>query len=345
MTRQGTYAISPVEKIWKLKQPYLVQRGYSLRPRYSPDWQPSWTGTNIDPFYCEDSIRSMKLNVIDAKTSDGRLIAIKRLQDKGQEIEIAQFLTSLEHPHKHCVPVEDVFPDASEPSWTFMVMPYLRKFDDPEFELIGEVIEFARQMLEGLEFLHSHRIAHRDIGALNVMMDGRPLYPQGHHPVRTDSSVDAIDQLKPLRRIDHPIKYFYIDFGLSARFPPGASSLVLGDVGRDAEVPELSWDVPYDAYKADIHALGNLFFKEFQLKYHDTDFLKPLVYCMKQRQPDLRPPASELVTMFQQLCKLENPSKSRWRLSPRTESAPERMVNDTIAAARDGLSNLRRFVG
>lgn len=29
-----------------------------------------------------------------------------------------------------------------------MVMPYLRSFDDPEFELIGEVVEFVRQMLE-----------------------------------------------------------------------------------------------------------------------------------------------------------------------------------------------------
>lgn len=58
MTRQGTYALSPFEKIWRSKLPYLNQRGYSLRARYSPDWQPSWTGTNIDPFYCEDSIRS-----------------------------------------------------------------------------------------------------------------------------------------------------------------------------------------------------------------------------------------------------------------------------------------------
>lgn len=118
------------------------------------------------------------MNVIDAKTADGRLVAIKRLENKGQEIEVAQFLTSLKHPHKHCVPVEDVFPDPSEPNWMFMVMPYLRRFDDPEFELIGEVIEFARQMLEvrgslysalsetphaiqGLEFLHSNRVAHR----------------------------------------------------------------------------------------------------------------------------------------------------------------------------------------
>lgn len=111
------------------------------------------------------------------------------------------------------------------------------------------------------------------------MMDGRPLYPQGHHPVRTNSSIDAIDELKPLRRIDHPIKYFYVDFGLSVRFPPGASSLVVGDVGRDAEVPELSWDVPYDAYKADIHALGNLFYKEFQLVSSTSDLLARCRTC------------------------------------------------------------------
>lgn len=96
------------------------------------------------------------------------------------------------------------------------------------------------------------------------MMDGRPLYPQGHHPVRMDSSVDAIDELKPLRRIDVEIKYFYVDFGLSVKFPPGGSSQVVGKLGRDASVPELSWTAPYDAYKADVHALGTVFQKEFQ---------------------------------------------------------------------------------
>lgn len=97
------------------------------------------------------------------------------------------------------------------------------------------------------------------------MMDGRPLYPQGHHPVRTDCSTDCIVQLKPLRRMDVDIKYYYVDFGLSARFSPGTSSLVVGNIGRDSEFPERSRTVPYDAYKADIHALGNVFYKEFQL--------------------------------------------------------------------------------
>ena len=97
------------------------------------------------------------------------------------------------------------------------------------------------------------------------MMDGSPLYPAGFHPMRRGFSQDVIDELKPLSRMEHPVRYYYIDFGLSERFSPGASSLVIGDVGRDDEVPELSSTVPYDGYKADIHALGNLFHKELEL--------------------------------------------------------------------------------
>ena len=95
------------------------------------------------------------------------------------------------------------------------------------------------------------------------MMDASQLYPNGYHPVRRYVSVDVIETVKPLARIDHPVRYYYIDFGLSVHFAEGASSLVVGDVGRDDEVPELSSTVPYDGYKADIYALGNLFHKEF----------------------------------------------------------------------------------
>lgn len=95
-------------------------------------------------------------------------------------------------------------------------------------------------------------------------MDGRALYPRGHHPIRKNRSLDTIEVLTPLQRIDHPVRYFFVDFGLSVRFPPGSPTLVVGDVGRDAEVPELSSTVPYDPFKADIYALGNLFDKEFE---------------------------------------------------------------------------------
>ena len=95
-------------------------------------------------------------------------------------------------------------------------------------------------------------------------MDAQALYPEGFHPVRLNYTPDILYRATHFTRAEHPVRYFYIDFGLSTRFAPGASSYVLGDVGRDTDVPELSNDVPYDAFKVDIFSLGNVFSKEFE---------------------------------------------------------------------------------
>ena len=95
------------------------------------------------------------------------------------------------------------------------------------------------------------------------MMDGRALYPEGHHPVRINYSSDGIYELKPLPRSSCSVRYYFIDFGLSKQFREGEEPMVLGRAGRDKEIPELSSEVPYDAYRADVFALGNLYYKEF----------------------------------------------------------------------------------
>ena len=43
------------EHYWRDRSLWLKERGYMLRPRYSPDWKPSWVGTNKDRMDCEDS--------------------------------------------------------------------------------------------------------------------------------------------------------------------------------------------------------------------------------------------------------------------------------------------------
>ena len=95
------------------------------------------------------------------------------------------------------------------------------------------------------------------------MMDGRTLYPEGHHPVRTDFLLDGANDARPLPRSSGSVRYYYVDFGLSNLFEEGEPPLVLGRTGRDKEIPELSNEVPYDAYRADVFALGNLYYKEF----------------------------------------------------------------------------------
>ena len=49
--------LSKMECFWRDHQPWLAERGYLLRPRYSPDWVPSWKGTNKAPSYFEDGQR------------------------------------------------------------------------------------------------------------------------------------------------------------------------------------------------------------------------------------------------------------------------------------------------
>lgn len=118
------------------------------------------------------------------------------------------------------------------------------------------------------------QLCRRDICIPNIMMDAKALYPDGHHPVRLGYTPDALYRVSPLPRAGRSIRYFYIDFGLSLRFPAGTSPLAVGVVGRDREVPELSNSVPYDTFKVDIFALGNLYSKEFE---QVPDFSSPIL--------------------------------------------------------------------
>ena len=42
------------ESWWAERQEALERAGYMLRPRYRPDWKPSWPGTNKPYDYFED---------------------------------------------------------------------------------------------------------------------------------------------------------------------------------------------------------------------------------------------------------------------------------------------------
>ncbi|KAI0700981.1 kinase-like domain-containing protein [Cerioporus squamosus] len=344
-TQLGAYNLIPTELFWQVRQPLLNEHGYRLRPRYSPEWKPSWTGTNLSPAFCEDSIILSTAEVIDARRhSDNALVAIKSLPKDTAEIHIAQFLSSIQDSRNHCVPVLDVFDDPFDPEFAFLVMPFLRQCNDPPFTSVGEVIDFMDQTIEGLAFLHQNLVAHRDIAVPNIMMDARPLYPEGYHPVRQNYTADALYRTSPLSRTDRPVRYYIIDFGLSVQFPKGASPYVVGDVGRDTEVPELSETVPYDAFKVDVMSLGNLFYKEFYQLYNSMDFMEDLLVLMRQPQPEARPTMDQVLGTWKHIKTTFHPSLYRWRLGSKSEPAIERMFNNTVAAAWNGLYSLRKLV-
>lgn len=99
-----------------------------------------------------------------------------------------------------------------------------------------------------------------DCAERNLMVDIDSLYPEGYHPVYLTRDPAAQRLCRTLPRGYAPVKYYFIDFGMSVYWPPNweGNRLVLGTAGRDQDVPELSLTVPYDPFKVDIRIIGNM---------------------------------------------------------------------------------------
>lgn len=170
-TLKGNYNLLPFENFWRDRQRFLSDHGYILRPRYWPNWKPSWLGTTLRPAFCEDSIvlvvrfsiRAPTVRrtiadfyrpvqdsqVIDAKKREGKdLVAIKKFHKDSQELQISQFLSSSQDPQNHSITVFEVLNDPFDPGLALMVMPYLRPCNDPDFGTVGDMILFVSETLE-----------------------------------------------------------------------------------------------------------------------------------------------------------------------------------------------------
>ncbi|THH03971.1 hypothetical protein EW145_g5861, partial [Phellinidium pouzarii] len=314
---------------------------------FRPDWKPSWTGTKLDPDYCEDSIPHFVRPVMDAtRLSDGAVVAIKN--GKQREDTISRRLCVPEKtsdPRNHCVPIFERIHDEREPKSYFLVMPLLRRFNDPPFYAVGEVVDFVRQTLEGLEYMHQESVAHLDCSDGNIMMDASSLYPEGFHPSMQERNKNGIDDAKRRRRIDsRSVKYYFVDFGLSVFLREDGNNIVLGQDGQDQEVPELSESVPYHAPPVDIFILGNVYQNNFLKKYKNLEFLRPLVDAMTQKDPKARPSASEAFAQFKSLSLPRWGPALRWRLQERDETGLSRFYDDTFALAREGVYVVRSII-
>ncbi|CAE6438326.1 unnamed protein product [Rhizoctonia solani] len=147
---------SGAEERWVSFQPFLLSKGYRLRPRYHPDWIPSWRLTGLRAAYCEDSIDCMPLRVLDGtRSSDGSQVMIKTLvpkQGEGEdELAVLQLFSKpplKENPANHVVPCLDTFPIPGKESGHFVVMPLLGQYDELPFKRIPEVHDFLQQLFE-----------------------------------------------------------------------------------------------------------------------------------------------------------------------------------------------------
>ncbi|KAF8602471.1 kinase-like protein [Ceratobasidium sp. AG-I] len=295
--------LSEAEKRWVSFQPYLLSKGYNLRPRYQPNWVPSWKRTGEDPRNCEDGMSAFPLRVLDAtRIQDQRQVIVKMVAPADDGREGAEELDILRHfsnepfktdPRNHVVPCLDSFPIPNVQGGVFYVMPLLSRYRDPAFYDLSEVHDFLDQIFEGLEFLHENDVAHCDIASPNIMMDGRSLYDEPFHPVHQEHSLDARRLIYPkYLRSQRPVRYHYIDFGYATWFRNATSHrMVTGSRARE-RAPEQIAGNPYDPFKADIYQLGAVIRRDIIPKYKPLAFLLPLAREMTSQDPSTRPTLS-----------------------------------------------------
>ncbi|KAH8103565.1 kinase-like domain-containing protein [Cristinia sonorae] len=328
-------SLSSHEVQWRERYDGLLVRGYQLRPRYRPNWKPSWIGTSLDVDCCEDFVDTIYTNVLDAtRLRDNQLVCMKVVSRDSEEFRIARMVSPSNHtrsPNNHCVPIIEVIPDPTNSSNQILVMPYLHPCNSPKFDSVEQVIDFVKQTLEGLCFLHSQGVAHRDCWTTNIMMDAAVLYPDGHHPIKPWRTPDISGSSKVLKRSHHPIKYYFIDFGLSTYFEIGESPYVLGAKCADRTPPELSNEIPYNAFMLDVYILGHVFESELQA-FPGIEPLKSLAAAMMDKQPERRPTAEDALRIFYDIRHGLVTAGSRWRRpGNKDETATEQVVSNLTA--------------
>jgi hypothetical protein len=93
-------------------------------------------------------------HILDAtRAADGLYVVLKKVDTTAHpfEIDIGRFLQSPDlkvNPANHCVSILDVLEVPSQPNSSIIVMPLLRKYNDPRFESVGEVVDFFEQVFE-----------------------------------------------------------------------------------------------------------------------------------------------------------------------------------------------------
>ncbi|KAG8736951.1 hypothetical protein FRC10_008688 [Ceratobasidium sp. 414] len=316
---------SEAEMRWVSFQPYLSSKGYNLRPRYQPDWVPSWKSTGADPDDCEDSANSLPVRVLDATRAEDQMQVVIKILSRSEvdregeeELQILQHFSSPpqnEDPANHVVPCLDSFPIPGLEGGMFVVMPLLSKYTNPPFSDLSEVHDFLTQIFERSPLVSTFQtfftaIAYytstSDIAPANIMMDKHPLYDEPFHPFYQDFALDSRRSIWPkYRRSQKAVRYYYIDFGYAKWFRDPTMPQTLVGVRAREVAPEQRSGNPYDPFKGDVYQLGALLRRDLipvslidspnqmahslcHQQYKQLNFLLPLARDMTNSDPEKR---------------------------------------------------------
>jgi hypothetical protein len=80
---------------------------------------------------------------------DHQKVVLKRILTGSRELQILTHLSAIRSNRRNrTIPILDTFQYSPNPEYTFIVMPYMRKFHYPPFHCPQEFVEAMRQFLD-----------------------------------------------------------------------------------------------------------------------------------------------------------------------------------------------------
>ncbi|KAG5333229.1 hypothetical protein C0989_006026 [Termitomyces sp. Mn162] len=312
--------LSPGEIFWRDHYKFLKKHGYTLRDRYNPDRVPSWKKQkNVSKSLAdlEDGQYSRHGQILDAARSDGTLVVLKdvSIDTKDHEILVGNYFFSgvlAMHSKNHCVPFLEVIDPPEGSQTAFIVMPYLLETNYPSFQTIGEVVDYFRQIFEGLQFMHENNVVHGDCKTDNFMAGTVSLFNVPPHPAQRLMRLDYQGQVSvSSSHTKRPVKYYLIDFDLSGFYrPEDVPHLRQPPWGGDKSVPEffLPNAPPCDPFAVDVYCMGNSIRQDYldgrgtlRKAKKSFEFMRELVNDMTNSNPRKRPSMTDVVSRFEDI--------------------------------------------
>ncbi|KAF7371663.1 Kinase-like protein [Mycena venus] len=215
----------------------------------------------------------------------GREVVIKAVRRDSSERDIIERLASSplrDCPENHTIPVLSILDLGSV---TFLVQARWGHCNRGRYvpSLAFWAGTVQHQLLEGLAFMHGHRIAHGDIYPENILWNCREIRS-------LDEPCPKFEKFK----LSGACRMAFVDFGRSVHIPDQVDTCVFGgpDYGPPPpfRAPEIDNGFPFNPFAADVFSIGKVFMhlnppSEISAAYQD------LVAEMTSLTPAARPTA------------------------------------------------------
>ncbi|CAK5280438.1 unnamed protein product [Mycena citricolor] len=247
----------------------------------------------------------------------GRHVAIKLVRAGSVEIHTLKLIyeASKEKPVRGLIPVLEIIPFRGH--WLVVMPRWGEDIMLPFPTVAGPVYDLIEDLLEGLAFLHSHNIVHRDHSSKNLVVN--------HVPILT---YDDIRNVPPTRHaLGHAgaLRHAIFDFDVALVFPDRASARLpwmefwRGAAKGTHDVRQGEYD--FDPFAADMCILGLYLDDSLRSHIPYMPILAPLIDGLLHWHVPSRLTAAQALALLRSL-RAENSSLERQRL-PAERSVPD----------------------